>query len=105
VLILDPAHAALTRLAVRLGIAVDVEDAGNEVKRLVTREVSAILRREGYRDIRWERTLMYYPHRPSAFFRWFDRRLAFVGLRVAFWVVNQTCGRWGNKLALAARRR
>ena len=104
VLILDPARAVLTRLAVRLGVAVHVEEAGNEVKRLVPREVAAILSEERYRDVRWERTLMYYPHKPSAWFRWFDRMPAFVAVRAAFWCTNLACGRWGNKLALAAIR-
>jgi 2-polyprenyl-3-methyl-5-hydroxy-6-metoxy-1,4-benzoquinol methylase len=104
VLILDPARAALTRPAVWAGIAVDVEEAGNEVKRLVPGEVAAILRAAGYRDVRWQRTLMYYPHKPSGWFRWFDRGLAFGAFRVAFWCANLACGRWGNKLALAARR-
>jgi SAM-dependent methyltransferase len=104
VLILDPARAALTRLALWAGIAVDVEEAGNEVKRLVPREVAAILRAEGYRSVRWERSLMYYPHQPSGWLRWFDRAPAFAAFRAAFWCMNLACGRWGNKLALAARR-
>ncbi|HZO82047.1 MAG TPA: class I SAM-dependent methyltransferase [Candidatus Binataceae bacterium] len=104
VLILDPARAALTRLAVRLGIAVDVEQAGNKVKRLVPREVAGILRGAGYRELRWERTLMYYPHQPPAWWRRFDRAPAFAGCRAAFWAANLACGHWGNKLALAARR-
>jgi len=104
VLVLDPARAALTRLAVWLGIAVDIEDAGNEVKRLVAREVAAILREEGYRDVRWRRTLLYYPHRPSGWFRRLGPGPAFAALRTLCWCANLTCGRWGNKLALAARR-
>jgi SAM-dependent methyltransferase len=103
-LILDPACAALTRLAVWLRIAVDVEEAGNEVRRLVPREVATILRQEGYRYVRWRRTLMYYPHRPAGWFRSFDYMPAFATFRVAFWCMNFMIGRWGNKLALAARR-
>jgi len=104
VLILDPARAALTRLAVRLGVAVEVEEAGNEVKRVVPREVAATLGKEGYHDVRWQRTLMYYPHRPFGWFRWFDSAPAFAAFRAAFWCTNLACGRWGNKLALVARR-
>jgi SAM-dependent methyltransferase len=104
VLILDPAQATLTRLAVLLGVAVEVEAAGNEVKRLVPREVAATLGMEGYRDVRWQRTLMYYPHQPFGWFRWFDSAPAFAAFRAAFWCTNLVCGRWGNKLALVARR-
>ena len=103
VLILDPARAALTRLAVRLGISVDVEEAGNEVKRLMPREVAEILREEGYRHVLWQRSLMYYPHRPPRYFRWFDGASAFAAFRTTFWCTNLVCARWGNKLALAAR--
>jgi SAM-dependent methyltransferase len=104
VLILDPARATLTRLAVLLGAAVDIEAAGNEVKRIVPREVAAALRKAGYRNVRWRRTLMYYPHQPFGWFRWFDSAPAFAAFRAAFWYTNLACGRWGNKLALVARR-
>jgi hypothetical protein len=48
--------------------------------------------------------LMYYPHRPSAWFRWFDRSLLFALFRLLFAVVDLGLGRWGNKLALGAMR-
>lgn len=102
VLIMDPANAALTRLAVNLGIAEDVEDAGNEVKRLDPRAVAGILRECGFDDVRWRRTLMYYPHLPGRVFRWFDNPAAFIAARGLFAGVNLALGRFGNKLALAA---
>jgi SAM-dependent methyltransferase len=104
VLIMDPARAALTRLAILMGVAVQMEDAGNEVKRLVPGDVAAILRSEGYETVRWRRTLMYYPHQPPAWFERFDKTLAFVAFRVLFSSANVVLGRWGNKLALAALR-
>jgi SAM-dependent methyltransferase len=104
VLILDPARAALTRLAVRLGIAVDVEDAGNQVKRLVPENVAAILREEGFLCVAWHRSLMYYPHKAFAWFTWFDNPVLFSLFRVVFASTNVLVGRWGNKLALAANR-
>ncbi len=104
VLILDPAKAALTKLAVRLGIAVDVEDAGNEVKRLVPAEIAAVVREQGYDTVRWRRTLMYYPHAPYRWFVWFDKSLPFLLFRLMFESINLPLGRYGNKLALAATR-
>ena len=104
VLILEPARAALTRLAVRVGFAKEVEEAGNWVHRLAPREVAAWLRQEGFGRVAWRRTLMYYPHEPFAWFRWFDRASAFLLFRLGFWVLNLVAGRWGNKLALAATR-
>ena len=103
VLILDPARAALTKLAVRLGIAVEVEDAGNPVKRLDPKAVGTILRGEGFDRIAFRRTLMYYPHEPYGWFEWFDNPLLFFLFSAAFRGVNLALGRWGNKLSLAAR--
>jgi SAM-dependent methyltransferase len=103
VLVMEPAKAAVTKLAVQLGVAGEVEEAGNAVVRLVPHEVAACLRAVGFTRVRWQRSLMYYPHEPSGWFRWFDRTPAFLGFRAGFWVVDRTLGRWGNKLALAAR--
>lgn len=104
VLILDPASAALTGLAVRFGLAAEVEEAGNQIRRLAAPAVAAILREAGYRRVRWRRTLMYYPHRPPPWWRLFDRAPAFAASRAAFRCCDRALGRWGNKLALAARR-
>jgi SAM-dependent methyltransferase len=105
VLIMDPADAALTRIAVRLGMAQKKEDAGNEVKRLDPRVVEKILRGCGMTRIRWRRILMYYPHRPG---RW-SRILSVPPLFVIFQLINEAAnlvfGRWGNKLAMSAIKR
>jgi SAM-dependent methyltransferase len=102
VLVLEPARAVLTRIAVRLGIAEEVEEAGNYVHRLAPAEVAARLRHQGFPKVAWRRTLMYYPHQPFRWFRWFDRAPLFLGFRAVFWAVDVAAGRWGNKLALAA---
>ena len=105
VLILEPARAALTRLAVRVGIAEEVEEAGNYVHRLVPHQVAACLQRGGFGRVTWHRTLMYYPHEPFAWFRWFEWPPLFRLFRAGFWGVNLVLGRWGNKLALAGLRK
>lgn len=104
VLVMDPARAALTRLAVRLVLAVDAEDAGNQVKRLVPSEVAAYLRGLGFEPIRWRRTLMYYPHMPNRWFKLLSSPWAFWAVRTAFHGANIVAGRWGNKLAIGAVR-
>jgi ubiquinone/menaquinone biosynthesis C-methylase UbiE len=104
VLVMDPADAAFTRLAVRLRLAVDVEDAGNEVKRLVPSEVAAYLRSRGFELVRWRRTLMYYPHVPNGWFRALSTAWAFWAVRATFHGANIVAGRWGNKLAVGALR-
>ena len=72
VLILEPARAALTGLAVRLGLSEEIEEAGNRVHRLAAGDVSTSCARPGSRRSAWRRTLMYYPHEPFGWFRWFD---------------------------------
>ena len=104
VLILEPARAVLTRLAVHLGIAREVEEAGNSVYRFAPREIASGLRRSGFEPVVWRRMLMYYQHQPFTWFRWFDRTALFLLFRAVFWSVNLALGRWGNKLALAATR-
>jgi len=101
VLILEPAQAALTRVAIRVGIAEDVEEAGNYVYRLVPDKVAACLRQAGFGRVVWRRTLMYYPHEPFPWFRWFDRAPLFWLFRAVFGWANLLLGQWGNKLALA----
>jgi ubiquinone/menaquinone biosynthesis C-methylase UbiE len=104
VLILEPARAALTKLAIHAGLAEEVEEAGNHVQRLVAKEVAASLREAGFPQVTWRRTLMYYPHMPFGWFRWFDPAPCFGLFRACFWSVNLLLGQWGNKLALGARR-
>ena len=104
IILMDPADAALTKLAVRLGIAVDVEEAGNEVKRLVPSEVVASLQERGFEQIRWQRTLMYYPHQPNGWFKVLSSPWLFWAAKGAFLTINTVAGRWGNKLALGGQR-
>jgi hypothetical protein len=103
-IILEPAKAMMTRVAVRLGIAQDIEEAGNVVRRLMPSQVVSCLRQAGFAHVSWHRTLMYYPHSPPAWFRWFDHSVRFAVVRTGFWAVNLAMGRWGNKLAVGATR-
>jgi 2-polyprenyl-3-methyl-5-hydroxy-6-metoxy-1,4-benzoquinol methylase len=105
VLIMDPARALLTRVALKIGIAEEVEEAGNEVKRLEPQFVASILEECGFGAVRWQRTLMYYPHEPGRVFRWFDNAAAFAAFRTLFAGANLAIGRFGNKLSLAATSR
>lgn len=104
VLILEPARAAVTGVAVRLGLAEEVEEAGNHVRRLAPTEVAGWLREAGFSRTSWQRSLMYYPHEPWGWLRWLDPLPAFGMFVAGFRGVNLLVGRWGNKLALAATR-
>ena len=102
VVVTEPADAALTRVAMRLGIAGEVEEAGNRVNRLTDLQVRQVLLASGAREVRSARYLMFYRHQPLRAFRWFERRLAFAVFRTAFGAGNALIGRWGNKLTACA---
>lgn len=103
-IVMEPANAMLTAWAVRLGLSVNVEEAGNEVKRLSPGKVASLLKTQGFARVRWRRALMYYPHVPLNWFSWFDNRLAFTAFRAGFTLTNFVLGPAGNKLAVVAQR-
>ncbi len=49
VVVSEPARASMTRLAIRMGLALETEEAGNRVARMEPSEVAAFLRARGYR--------------------------------------------------------
>lgn len=100
----EPARAALTRLAVRGGLAVDEEESGNRVARLVPADVTAELTRHGFRTVRSERYAMYYTHEPGRAARVLSAPLAYPLARTLFVAGNWIAGRFGNKLAVQALR-
>ncbi len=103
--ITEPARAAATALATRLGIADEVEDAGNRVERLVPQEASSALSAMGFRVLRSQRYAMYYPHEPGAGFRKLSRPTVFPVVKFVWRLVNAIMGSIaGNKLSIVALR-
>ena len=100
----EPAVAAATAVAVRLGVALEEEEAGNRVARMTLDGVGATLARCGFRVVHSERYAMFYRHEPGAPTRFLSRgRLApltMSGYRLA----SRTIGRAGNKLVVTALR-
>jgi ubiquinone/menaquinone biosynthesis C-methylase UbiE len=100
----EPAEAAATAVAVRLGLAEDEEEAGNRVRRLTLEEISRELSSRGLHPIRPHRYAMYYRHWPGRTMRVLSTRpllpLAQAGLNV----INRLAGRFGNKLTVQAVR-
>lgn len=101
----EPARAAVTALAVRLGLALEVEEAGNRVGRLTMSEVARVLQQEGYEVVAPHRYAMYYRHEPGSVTRALSRRRLARALRVAFAAGNTAFGRFGNKLTVHGVRR
>ena len=104
VVVTEPARASITRLAVRLGLAVDTEEAGNRVVRMEPSEVAAFLQARGFVVLRAERYAMYYPHRPGAVFNLLSRPVVFPVVRAGWRVVNALVGQFGNKMVVVAER-
>ncbi len=102
--ITEPAQAAATAIAVKLGLALEQEEAGNRVGRMVRAETEALLLRSGFHVVFAERYAMYYHQIPGKTMRLISRRrvlpLATRGLQS----LNRAAGTLGNKLTVQAVR-
>lgn len=102
--ITEPARAAGTRVAVKLGLALQKEESGNVVMRLRPDDVSAELERLGFRTLVRGRYLMYYRHEPGRVSRILSRPGLFAVVRTSWRVGNTVLGRSGNKMTVVAER-
>ena len=99
----EPGDALATKFAVRLGVALAEEGAGNRVARLRGGEVRRELELAGFQtSVR--RYLMYYKHEPGSVMRLVSRPGLHQAYRVATRLANAALGRWGNKLQVTAVR-
>jgi SAM-dependent methyltransferase/uncharacterized protein YbaR (Trm112 family) len=101
--ITEPADAAITRLAVRLGLALAREEAGNRVARLRPRDVIAALAGAGF-EAHARRYAMYYRHTPGAAMRVLSSPALLPAARVAVRAADAVIGPAGNKLVVTGRR-
>jgi SAM-dependent methyltransferase len=103
--ITEPYDAALTGLAVRVGIAQAVEEAGNRGARLNERDITATLMEAGLPIMHVDRYAMYYKHRPGPVMQ----ALSLPGIepiaQAGWQAANAVLGRAGNKLTIQAIRR
>jgi SAM-dependent methyltransferase len=100
----EPAEALGTTLAVKLGIALEREDAGNRVARLRPENVARELAAAGF-EARAQRYLTYYKHEPGAAMRLASRPMLRTVYRGAVTAADRAIGRWGNKLQVTAVRK
>jgi ubiquinone/menaquinone biosynthesis C-methylase UbiE/uncharacterized protein YbaR (Trm112 family) len=101
----EPAAAAVTNAAVRIGAAEAVEEAGNRVRRLTLGEIESELSARGFRALRPHRYAMYYRHWPGKAVRVLSSPALLPIAKSAFRGLNRLLGRFGNKLAVQAVRR
>lgn len=100
----EPARAGVTAVAVRIGLALEYEEAGNRVARLTTQEIADELRARGFRVVHATRYAMYYGHEPGRPSRWLSSGTLFPVARAGFRGLNAVVGRLGNKLTVQAVR-
>ena len=104
VAITEPSRAAVTAIAVRLGIALQEEDAGNRVERVTAKQVGGCLAEHGFAVLGIDRYAMYYQHEPGWPMRFFSRRRSFLLARLTITAFNRVLGSVGNKLSVRAVR-
>jgi ubiquinone/menaquinone biosynthesis C-methylase UbiE len=100
----EPARAAVTRLAIRFGLALEREESGNRVARLTLEEISDVLAAHGFQPARAERYVMYYRHEPGGAMRLLSMPALLPLAKGGFRLANRVAGRFGNKLAVQALR-
>jgi ubiquinone/menaquinone biosynthesis C-methylase UbiE/uncharacterized protein YbaR (Trm112 family) len=100
----EPARAFGTKVAVRLGVSEEVEEAGNIVMRLTVDEIVGELRAHDFEPINPHRYAMFYRHWPGRPMRALSRPIVFPVTVAAFRLANRVLGRFGNKLAVQAVR-
>lgn len=93
----EPARATATRIAARLGIALEREDAGNAVERVSPQAIQRALVSAGYRVVGAERYAMYYQHVPGGWMRFLSRGRVFPPAKAAHRLANGLVGARGNK--------
>lgn len=100
----EPADAAVTQLAARVGLAELVEEAGNRVERLSIHATSSALAQHGFRVVHARRYALLYRHTPGAASRVLSMSAVFPTARRALRAAALVAGPVGNKLTVQAVR-
>ena len=104
VCVTEPAQAAATRLAVRVGLALEREEAGNAVVRLSLDDVRSTLSASGFEVTRATRYGMFYRQAPGRLMRLLSHQPLLTLSAAALHFANAVAGGIGNKLAVQAVR-
>ncbi len=102
--ITEPARAFATAVAVRLGIAQQIEDAGNRVERMNPDEIAERLEQDGFDVVHAERYAMFYRHHPGFVTSTLSAPGIFALTRFTWRSANLVLGPIGNKLTVQAIR-
>jgi ubiquinone/menaquinone biosynthesis C-methylase UbiE len=100
----EPAIAAVTQLGVKVGVAQEIEEAGNRVERLTPNRVEAVLRENGFTSFKSQRYLMYYRHEPGNVMKFLSTPVISDAAYWSWRAGNVLVGRFGNKMSVQAIR-
>ncbi len=100
----EPAEAFATAVAVRLGLALEREEAGNVVARLRPANVVREITRNGFEIVNIERYAMYHKHEPGRLIWALSLPGIFPLSAATVRFANLIVGRWGNRLTVGAVR-
>jgi SAM-dependent methyltransferase len=101
----EPARAAATRLAVRLRLSENREDAGNDIARVDPSAIVSTLESAGFEIVRRRRYAMVYRHEPGRASALLSVPPLFQAALGVSHVFNAVLGDLGNKLTVQAVRR
>lgn len=104
VIVSEPTESPVTRLAVRAGVATDVEEAGNRVARLDPGVAARELRAAGFTDVRTTRYAMHYDPDVGRLARAASRRRLAPAARAVLRALAAAGAPVGNKLVIQALR-
>lgn len=96
----EPAAAIVTTLAVRLGLALEKEEAGNRVARMSLRAVREVSAKAGFSVVQARRYGLYYRHEPALGATVFSMLGLYSVARLIWTLAATRLGRWGNKMTL-----
>lgn len=100
----EPAQAAATSMAVRLGLSVEIEEAGNRVARMKIQDIKEQMAAAGFRVAEAHRYAMFYRHEPGSVMRWLSKPGWFGVGKAAWRAGNMVLGPVGNKLSVTGVR-
>ena len=104
VVVTEPARALVTKIAVKLRLALEFEEAGNRVERLQLRPLAVALQAQGFAVQKGRRYAMFYRHQPGAVARAVSVPGVLPVAKLVSSLFIQTSGRFGNKLMIQAIR-
>jgi ubiquinone/menaquinone biosynthesis C-methylase UbiE len=104
VIVIEPARSWLTQQAVRVGFALDFEEAGNVVYRFEGSEVVDVLKNSGFESCGARQYLLYYRHEPFQWARWVEKTPILYAIKAVFQVASFLTPNLGNKLCVVGRR-